>query len=161
MFISINRASFEGWWKENLVKHQKVSEYYQNDWNWRYYQLGIAFTQCFWQRLFPSWYSSDWHSDLRHSVNLSCCRFWAFCVRSIQQEEFACLTRFTSCHRDLRRALVISHVPVRCSTSFTNKLEHVTNFSYLDSFHRLDLSLSKEASAKSAVTPVPLILPCC
>ena len=76
-------------------------------------------------------------------------------------KEFVSLTRFTSCHRDLRRALVISNVPVLCSTSFTNNLEHVTNFSYLDSFQRLDLSLPKEASAKSVVTPVPLILPCC
>ena len=31
MFISNNRASFHLWWKENLVKHQKVSKYYEND----------------------------------------------------------------------------------------------------------------------------------
>ena len=30
-FISINRASFHLWWKENLVKHQKVSNYCEND----------------------------------------------------------------------------------------------------------------------------------
>ena len=29
MFISNNRASFHLWWKENLVKHQKVSKYYE------------------------------------------------------------------------------------------------------------------------------------
>ena len=27
MFLSNNRASFHLWWKENLLKHQKVSEY--------------------------------------------------------------------------------------------------------------------------------------
>ena len=31
MFTSNNRASFRLWWKKNLVKHQKVSEYYEND----------------------------------------------------------------------------------------------------------------------------------
>ena len=31
MFISNNRASFYLWWKENLVIHQKVSKYYEND----------------------------------------------------------------------------------------------------------------------------------
>ena len=29
--ISNNRASFHLWRKENLVKHQKVSKYYEND----------------------------------------------------------------------------------------------------------------------------------
>ena len=47
----------------------------------------IAFVQCFWQRLVPSWHSRYWRSDLRHSVNLSCCRFWSFCIRSIQQRD--------------------------------------------------------------------------
>ena len=31
MFISNNRPSFHLWWKENLVKHQKVSKYYETD----------------------------------------------------------------------------------------------------------------------------------
>ena len=31
MFISHNRASFHLRWKENLVEHQKVSKYYEND----------------------------------------------------------------------------------------------------------------------------------
>ena len=31
MFISNNRLSFDLWGKENLVKHRKVSKYYQND----------------------------------------------------------------------------------------------------------------------------------
>ena len=31
MFINNNHASFHFWWKENLVKHQKVSKYYEND----------------------------------------------------------------------------------------------------------------------------------
>ena len=31
MFISNNGASFYFWWKENLVKHQKVSKYHEND----------------------------------------------------------------------------------------------------------------------------------
>ena len=31
MFITNNRASFYLCWKENLVKHQKVSKYYEND----------------------------------------------------------------------------------------------------------------------------------
>ena len=30
MFINNNCASFHLWWMENLVKHQKVSEYYEN-----------------------------------------------------------------------------------------------------------------------------------
>ena len=36
IFISNNRASFHLWWKENLVKHQRVSKYYENDtWSYR------------------------------------------------------------------------------------------------------------------------------
>ena len=31
MFITNNRTSFYLWWKENLVEHQKVSKYYEND----------------------------------------------------------------------------------------------------------------------------------
>ena len=31
MFISNNRASFHLWGNEKLVKHQKVSKYYEND----------------------------------------------------------------------------------------------------------------------------------
>ena len=31
MFISNNRASFHLWCKENLVKHQKVAKYNEND----------------------------------------------------------------------------------------------------------------------------------
>ena len=31
MFVSNNLASFQFWWKENLVKHQKVSKYYEDD----------------------------------------------------------------------------------------------------------------------------------
>ena len=31
MFISNNRPSFQLWLNENLVKHQKVSTYYEND----------------------------------------------------------------------------------------------------------------------------------
>ena len=31
MFINNNLASFHLWWKENLVKHQRVSKYYEND----------------------------------------------------------------------------------------------------------------------------------
>ena len=31
MIISSNLASFHLWWKENLIKHQKVSKYYEND----------------------------------------------------------------------------------------------------------------------------------
>ena len=31
MFINNNRASFHFWRKENFVKHQKFSKYYEND----------------------------------------------------------------------------------------------------------------------------------
>ena len=31
MFVANNRASFHLWWKKNLVKHQNVSKYYEND----------------------------------------------------------------------------------------------------------------------------------
>ena len=31
MFITDNRASFHFWWKESLLKHQKVSKYYESD----------------------------------------------------------------------------------------------------------------------------------
>ena len=31
MFIANNRVSFHLWWKENLVRHQKVSKHYEND----------------------------------------------------------------------------------------------------------------------------------
>ena len=38
VFVSNNRASFHLWWKENLVKHQEVSKYYENDWGFYIYQ---------------------------------------------------------------------------------------------------------------------------
>ena len=44
--------------------------------------------------------------------------------------------------------MIIGHVPGRCSTSFTNNLEHVTTFSKLDSFYRLDLNLPKKGINK-------------
>ena len=31
MFVSNKRTSFHSRWKENLIKHQKVSKYYEND----------------------------------------------------------------------------------------------------------------------------------
>ena len=31
MFLSNNRASLQLWWKENLLKYQKVLKYYEND----------------------------------------------------------------------------------------------------------------------------------
>ena len=31
MFISNNQALFHLWWKQNLVKHKKISKCYQND----------------------------------------------------------------------------------------------------------------------------------
>ena len=31
MYISNNRPRFHLWWNENLVKHQKVSKYYESD----------------------------------------------------------------------------------------------------------------------------------
>ena len=33
MFMSNNRASFNLWSKENLVKHQRVAKYYENNCN--------------------------------------------------------------------------------------------------------------------------------
>ena len=39
MFISYNRSPFHFWWKEHLIKHQKVSKYYEND------------CSCFWVKL--------------------------------------------------------------------------------------------------------------
>ena len=34
MFKSNNGPSFHFWWKENLVKHRKVSKYYETDCRW-------------------------------------------------------------------------------------------------------------------------------
>ena len=31
LFISNSRTSFHLWWRENLVKHQKIPKYYVND----------------------------------------------------------------------------------------------------------------------------------
>ena len=33
IFTSNNRASFHLWWNENLLKHQRVSKYYENNCN--------------------------------------------------------------------------------------------------------------------------------
>ena len=109
----------------------------------------IAFAQCFWQWLVLSRHLGDRRSDLRQRVNLSCCRFCAFCIRSIRQR--ICVPhKIASGRRDLLRVLVISfsHVPGHSSTFFTNNPEHVTTFCYLDSFHRLDLSLPKRGICK-------------
>ena len=43
MFLSNNRPSFQLWWKENLLKHQKVSKYYETDCIFTYSPLGKAF----------------------------------------------------------------------------------------------------------------------
>ena len=34
MFVSNKRAWFHLWRKENLVKHKKLSKYYENDLDW-------------------------------------------------------------------------------------------------------------------------------
>ena len=39
MYIIDNGASFYLWWKENLVKHQKVSKYYENDCSFCYIEI--------------------------------------------------------------------------------------------------------------------------
>ena len=103
----------------------------------------IVFAQWFWQDLFresaferfKQWFQTQCQPLLLQRFS----------------KEYFCFTRFASCHRDLLRDLVrsFSHVPGRCSTSFTNNLEHVTTFSYLDSFYRLDLSLPKKGISKT------------
>ena len=47
-----------------------------------------------------------------------------------------------------RLAKSFSHVPGRCSTSFTSNLEHITTFFYFDSFYRLDLYLPRGGISK-------------
>ena len=42
-FISNNRASFHLRWKENLLKHQKVSKYYENDCRQQHVRGNICF----------------------------------------------------------------------------------------------------------------------
>ena len=45
MFISNSHASFHLWLKENLVKHQKVSKYYENDYDlpaWDIFETPIS-----------------------------------------------------------------------------------------------------------------------
>ena len=66
MFISNNRTSLHLWWKENLVKRQKVSKYYENDrkfltpwiWNTRYFEQNISYFENLESRL-NSWYRED------------------------------------------------------------------------------------------------------
>ena len=49
MFISNNRASFFLWWKENLVKHQKVSKYYENDHSYKAKVINTCGMWVFWK----------------------------------------------------------------------------------------------------------------
>ena len=42
MFISNNRASFHLSWKENLVKHQRVSKHYENDCRQTQHNLSVV-----------------------------------------------------------------------------------------------------------------------
>ena len=42
MFINNNRTSFHLWWKGNLIKHQKVSKYYENDCLWNFISLFMS-----------------------------------------------------------------------------------------------------------------------
>ena len=44
IFITNNHASFHSRWKENLVKYQKVSKYYENDYS---FVIGLFFHICF------------------------------------------------------------------------------------------------------------------
>ena len=39
IFFTNNCASFHLWWNENLVKHQKVSKYYENDCGWDLWRI--------------------------------------------------------------------------------------------------------------------------
>ena len=115
-----------------------------------YYQLGKnSFCPMFLTRLVPSWHLRD-DAVIRDTVSTSLVVDSGHFASEVFSKEFVFLTRFASCHRDLLRVLVMSfsHVPRRCSTSFINNLEHVTTFSHLGSFYRLDLSLPKRSISK-------------
>ena len=51
MFIVHNHASFHLWWKENLLTHQKVSKYYENDWGSKFFSFNYDRWEkiCFWK----------------------------------------------------------------------------------------------------------------
>ena len=56
MLVSNNQASFQLWWKERLVKHQKVSKYYDNDCS--VFMMGMNKTQrCF--HIVETWICKD------------------------------------------------------------------------------------------------------
>ena len=47
IFVSSNRASFHLWLKKNMVKHQKVSKYYENDCRFIRFQVIGNAIKCF------------------------------------------------------------------------------------------------------------------
>ena len=42
LFNTNNQALLHLWWKENLVKHQKFSKYYDLGWNFRLWKLCLV-----------------------------------------------------------------------------------------------------------------------
>ena len=68
MFITNNRASFHLWWKENLVKHQKVSKYYNHDCSYEQFK--------FQRSLLSSYYCSKSHHRWLNKVSWSNKGLW-------------------------------------------------------------------------------------
>ena len=64
MFIGNNRASFHLWWKENLVKHQKVLKYYENDCR---HIMGICMSTYF-RRVLRDYFRNILQVFLKHSA---------------------------------------------------------------------------------------------
>ena len=57
MFVSNNHALFHLWWKENLVKHQKVSKYYEN---------GCSFLHTAWNEMYLPGAKAKFYLDSSH-----------------------------------------------------------------------------------------------
>ena len=64
-FITNNKASLRLWWKKNLVKHQQVTKYHENDWileSKKYYMMHNL------KRLFTKFYLSSNQLEILHMV---------------------------------------------------------------------------------------------
>ena len=69
MFISNNRVSFDLWWKENLLRYKKISEFYENGCWGKNFSFMLLLKPCckdnqIWNLLFKN----GWHRLISRSI---------------------------------------------------------------------------------------------
>ena len=80
MFISNNRASFHLWWKKNLVKHQRLSKYYENDCCCKLSFSGFLHSTVTWGINVNQWYIIIITIHIMLLFAFSCAELWVIFI---------------------------------------------------------------------------------